>query len=111
MLWRRVLRDDVRPIRPDEVSDLKEEKIPKEVLEIFNDLIVENYSDGHAVVRQDDVVSRLIELGMVKGDIFKKGWLNIEELYESQGWIVKYDKPGYNETGYATFTFDKRTTR
>ncbi len=32
-------------------------------------------------------------------------WLNVEELYRAQGWTVTYDKPGYNESYPATFTF------
>jgi hypothetical protein len=80
----------------------------------FNAAILRNLTGGMSEPRasftQDEVI------GMMCGsrpdinpeEIFAKGWLNIESIYEQQGWIVNYDKPGYNETYAATFTFVKR---
>lgn len=31
--------------------------------------------------------------------------LDVEDVYRAAGWEVTYDKPGYNETYDATFTF------
>jgi hypothetical protein len=44
---------------------------------------------------------------LTRAFIFSKGYLNFEELYEAQGWKVVYDKPAYNESYKANFTFIK----
>ena len=54
------------------------------------------------------MVELIVAKGIKKGDIFTNNWLDIEPLYEDIGWKVTYDKPGFNETYEATFTFDKK---
>lgn len=80
---------------------------PPEVFEAFNELITENFSGGEAHVRQDAVVERILaKLPDVKsGMVFAKGWLNVEQAYQREGWVVTYDKPGYNESYEASFKF------
>jgi len=97
--------DKGRPIRPDEVAQAK--VFPKAVFAAFNELIAEKYQSRRAVIRQDAVIERILakDPTLRRGDIFDKGWLDVEDLYRAQGWIVEYDKPGYCETYEATFTF------
>lgn len=98
-----------RPITPDEVADAKQASFPDEVFQAFNGLIAEKFSGGRAVVKQDDVVERIVsKLDCTRQEVFNKGWLNVEEAYRKAGWIVEYDKPGYNETYDAFFTFKQR---
>lgn len=89
------------PITPQQVAKKKGRYIPKVVFDAFDALIVTNYADGKAVVLQREVVER------VKKTLpdFKNDWLNVESAYEAIGWTVDYDKPAYNETYPATFTF------
>ena len=42
---------------------------------------------------------------LTKAKIFSEGYLNVEEVYREQGWVVSYDKPGYNESYDANFKF------
>lgn len=94
-----------KPITPDEVVGVKKVIIPKKVFEAFNTLIAGNFSGSSAVVGQDEVVTLMVANGLSEGDIYDKGWLDVEDVYKSAGWIVEYDKPGYNEDYPATFTF------
>jgi hypothetical protein len=98
------------PIKPSEVGIVQQRNIPEPVFEAFNELIAENWSISGATIRQDDVVARVMGKieGLTRSDIFARGWLNVEEAYRREGWIVEYDKPGYNESYAATFTFSKR---
>ena len=102
-----------QPIKPDEVEDRKTADIPDQVFEAFNALIVRNFSGVSAVVKQVDAVDQIIKLrnaahfGCSRQEIFDNGWLNVEESYRKSGWDVEYDKPGYNETYEASFTFRK----
>lgn len=91
------------PIRPDEVKAAK--TIPHQVIETFNALITENFHHGCATVLQKEVVSRLVDAGLDKKEIFKRGWLDVEALFEDHGWKVNHDNPGYNETYDAVFEF------
>ncbi len=98
----------VFPITPGEASEQKNQAIPDAVIEAFNELIIQTLSFGRARFTQEKVVELIVAKGIKKGDIFTNNWLDIEPLYEDIGWKVTYDKPGFNETYEATFTFDKK---
>ncbi len=95
----------VAPISPDELVGLQRELMPPEVIETFNRYIGERALNGRAVINQDDIVEDLKSQGLDGGDIFEKGWLNVEGIYKDAGWKVEYNAPAYNETGRSYFTF------
>lgn len=102
----------IRPLTPEEASKKKQQhmisNIPDFVVEVVNDLIIKNYSKalGRSVVKQDDIVEQIVVRGYSsREELFNKKYLDIEPLFESYGWVVKYDKPAYNETYPATFEF------
>lgn len=97
-----------KPITPKEAFEKK--FIPDEVITIFNDLIQLNLSqEGTAKFKQEDVIERIIDSGFVskedKQTIFDKKWLDVEVIYQRNGWDVEYDKPGFNEDYSAYFIF------
>jgi hypothetical protein len=99
-----------KPISPNEIAGAKSGVFPDFVIEAVNELITENYTSGRARFTQDDVITKILSKTdyCTREWIFAKGWLNFEEIYEAQGWEVVYDKPGYNESYKANFTFTKR---
>ncbi len=102
----------VTPIKPDDIGKMRKASLPDSVLEAFNELIAMHFSGSSAVVKQDDVVDLImVKMGLEAGErakIFSNHWLDIEEIYESEGWKVVYDKPGYCESYPTTFTFSRR---
>jgi len=114
----------VQPVSPQDVVEEKEKWIPDEVISAFNKLISVNFSYGHASFRQDEIVVEIIDnlkksdLEVIKGIqqsnkklrtlIFDRNWLDVEDIFRKAGWIVEYDKPGYNESYAATFNFRKK---
>ena len=99
----------VAPISPSDVAGAKERTFPNEVLESFNELITQKFSGGSATIQQDDVVKLMVQKGLDHGEIIDKGWLDVEDVYRASGWHVEYDKPGFNETYPATFTFKRKS--
>jgi hypothetical protein len=97
----------VKPISPSEISEKKVLSFPDAVLESFNELIVQNYSHGQATFYQDEVVKLMVSKGLKRGEIFDKHYLDVEQIYEAEGWKVVFDNPGYNESYAANFTFIK----
>lgn len=96
------------PIKPSEVEAKKKENIPKDVFEIFDRLIAKRWDGHQAVVSQDEVVEELVNtLKVERPKVFSEHWLDVEGAYRKAGWIVEFDKPGYNEFYPATFTFKK----
>jgi hypothetical protein len=86
--------------------------LPDFVISAFNQAISGNFANGRSSFTQAEVV-RLILNGWVPNgtraeEIDKNGWLNVEDAYRDAGWEVKYEKPGCDETGEATFTFTAR---
>lgn len=99
------------PIRPDQAAALKAKKLPEGVIEAFNDLIALHYDGTSATFEQDDVVEEIMDnLGMTREGVFQGHLLDVAPVYRAAGWGVTYDKPGYNESYTATFTFTKRQT-
>jgi len=97
------------PITLDEAKTAKVNGIPHEVIESFNELITENLRGSSAKFTQKDVVARIKKKMRVASEkIFDRGWLDVEPMFEREGWRVEYDKPAYNETYEATFEFSKR---
>lgn len=93
------------PISPEGLALYKSE-IPEKVFEIVNTLLARSWDGRRAMVRQEDIVVRLCkDLHIERQDVFDRHLLDFEELYRRVGWIVEYDKPGYNEDGEAWFTF------
>ena len=101
----------IKPISPMEVESEKRKNFPREVFEAFNELIVENAGSGEITVKQKDVVARMVKKGLNANEIFKKGWLDVEDVYRKAGWKVDYDKPAYNEDYDAYFTFSRKRQR
>jgi len=101
-----------RPIRPDEVVHLKEASIPPEVFDAFNELIALKFDGKSAYISQKAVIAKILSkfegnVTVSRTTIFDKHWLDVEDVYCKAGWTVKYDKPGWNETYEANFTFTK----
>jgi len=47
----------------------------------------------------------MIKKGLKAFDIDKNNWLDVGKIYENAGWKVEYDRPGFNESYEATFSF------
>lgn len=98
----------MKPISPHEVVGKKKSLLPDEVLDAFNELIAEHFSGRSSKFEQSKVIDRILEKfhhKLEKDELFKNHWLDVEDVYRESGWIVEYDKPGYNESYAATFKF------
>ncbi|HET6346409.1 MAG TPA: hypothetical protein VFH51_15865 [Myxococcota bacterium] len=91
----------MKPIAPTEAQ--RRDAIPDRVYDAFNRCISEHYARGSSTFLQSEVVDRL---GGPAGLNYR--WLDVEPDYEAAGWSVSYDRPGYNESYPASFTFKKK---
>ncbi len=105
------MANNAHPIKPSEVVAKKEKSFPDAVFEAFNELITKKWDGSSATVRQDEVVDLMVKKGLEREEIFDNGWLNVEDIYRSAGWVVRYDKPGYDEDYSAYFTFESKEKR
>lgn len=94
-----------KPITPSDVAKRKTVTMPDAAIEAFNELIEENATRGRATFEQDAVVERMVAKGLKRVEIFERGWLHVEDVFGRAGWRVEYDKPGWDETYPARFTF------
>jgi hypothetical protein len=97
-----------KPITPKEVRETATK--PDVVIEVFNELI-QKYWDGDQAVIKESEAAQLISKRMDNigtKAIYENRWLDIEHLYQKSGWVVVYDKPGFNESYPATFTFSTK---
>ena len=99
----------MKPIKPNEVQDEKNAKIPDAVIACVNEMIVENWHEHKARIGQDALLKRVLsrDADITKEEIFANHWFDFEPLFRKVGWDVVYDKPAYNESYEASFTFSK----
>ncbi len=95
----------VDPISPNQIQ----KKIPDFVIEVVNQLLIKHFSNGRATIKQNEIIALLELRGLNRQEIFTNHWLDIEELYQANGWKVTYDKPGYNESYEACFEFEVKS--
>lgn len=97
-----------QPITPAEVEANVDKSFPNEVINVFDNLIKENYRNGRAEFYLKDAINRIATaLGITRDQVIKKGYCDVEELYRKAGWKVKYDQPAYCESYDAYFVFEK----
>jgi hypothetical protein len=102
----------IKPITPQEVSEQKIKNIPDNVINCWNKAIVRNCKGGgsYATIFQSEIVGLLADaMEVSREEVFASDWLDIEPIYRAAGWKVEYDKPGYNETYVAYYTFNKKS--
>lgn len=99
-----------KPISPNEITSLKKKIIPDEVIESFNELIVEKWDGKESIVRVKSIVDRIVNKipDLDRSLIYSNKWLDIEDIYRNEGWVVIYDQPGYCETYDAYFKFSRK---
>ncbi len=97
-----------KPIGPDDVVAAKTEALPAAVFDAWNALIAAAWTGSYAKVMQEDAAKALVKAtGLTRSEVFDSHYLDIEESYRAAGWTVEYDKPGYNESYAASFTFKR----
>jgi len=102
----------VKPISPSELAATQLATFPDDVVAVWNELIARRFDRTRAVVKQEEVVKALaVRMICDRARVFDAGWLNIEPLFQEQGWEVEYWKPAYNESGDAHFIFTPKAKR
>lgn len=103
--------ESIKPIRPEEAIGRREQLFPPQVIESFNQLIAQNCINGRSTFLKEDIMSLMIEKGLNEDEIYKKNWLDVEEIYENNGWHAIYviDDPdhGINKPSFI-FTSPKK---
>lgn len=97
-----------KPITPAEATSKKLANIPDHVIEAFNTLIAKHYDGRSATVKQDEVLAAIVTDEITRSMVFENHWLDVEDIFRKAGWDVEYDKPAYNESYPATFTFTSK---
>ena len=104
------------PITPAQARKQCGQHFPDVVIEAFNELIAIHLDiQGQARIKQNDIVARIIEKfadspkQVDAQTIMDKKWLDVELFFEQAGWEVRYEKPGFNESGESYFIFIART--
>lgn len=100
----------IKPISPKEITDDMENIIPAVVISTVNKMLKKEYRNGQAILQQSKIITAILnsDKSMTRISLFENNWMDFESIYRKAGWKVVYDKPAYNETYEATFTFSKK---
>lgn len=102
---------EINPIKPSEVVERKLAAIPNEMIQAVNECIVEHWNGDEVSFTQDEIIERYFTIidepntQSNREKLFGKHYLNFEPIFEKSGWNVYYDRPAYDETYPARFTF------
>lgn len=91
------------PVKPSEVAERQAEVFPDEVIRVVNEFLLSTGGGKRVVIKQRDIVKRLVALGIKEKDIYQNHWLDFESMYRVAGWKVSFDKPGFNEQYYEPY--------
>lgn len=107
----------VKPIKPEEVKTKRE--FPDFVIEAFNELIQNRWNEdkGRSIVKQEDAIQTIIEKSskygepINRGEIFSNKYLDVEDVYRENGWVVEYMKQPYYSDEDDFFVFKKECSK
>jgi len=94
-------------ITPKEILDNLDKIIPQVVFDAVNQILAEQYRGSQISIKQKEIITRIQRLDKKLTDkvIYDNKYMDFEKVYRESGWVVGYDKPGYNESYDAYFTF------
>lgn len=100
------------PVSPTDVIRGRSSAAHPDVVEVINSLLfrVAHVVDSSvsATLRQDEVVAGLVSRGHSREDIFANHLLDFEAAFRAAGWVVVYEKPGFNESGEPSWRFSRK---
>lgn len=98
------------PIKPQDVQVRKNENLPEEVFQAFNELIVKYWNGSYANVSMAEAANLIqTKMNISHKQVFERGLLDVEDAYRKAGWEVNFDKPGYNENYAPYYLFSKES--
>lgn len=97
------MANKARPISPSEIS----QEFPDAVIEAVNQLLKEKFRGDEVTLYQKDVIARIIKLdpSIKREELFEKKYMDFEDIFRKAGWVVEYDKPGWDENYEPYFKF------
>lgn len=99
------------PITPEEARQHAAEGFPREVFDAFNARLKAGGGRPVTIAQAEIAADIARRLGTTTADVYARHLLDVEGAYEAAGWDVHFDKPGYNESYEAVFTFKPRSRR
>jgi hypothetical protein len=98
------------PITPAQARELHGASIPDAVIKAVNELLVARFGVSLSALVLDlgDVVTAAIAIdpSLTAEALYKNHWLDIEPTFRRAGWKVRFEKPGFNESGSQCFIFE-----
>lgn len=107
--------EPIIPLTPSEVHVQFTRDFDPYIIQAVNNLLVKKFSPGirSLIIKRDEVLTEYFRISPSDGrnqairraELFENHQLDFEELFSKYGWIVKYDKPGWDETYEPFFEF------
>lgn len=97
----------MKPLAPWDINGMMGEIIPDVIIESVNNLLKKKYRGRAVKLTQDEIIKEIqrLDINIKREKIFEESWMDFEILFEKNGWKVIYDKPGFNESYPANYTF------
>jgi ribosomal protein L14 len=106
----------VKPISFEEINVAKKATIPDAIIVAANELLISNWDGKAARFTKNALISAYIKLipdddrspSAIESELYKKHWLDIEELFSDVGWNVIFNSPDRDESFEDCYTFKKK---
>lgn len=96
---------EAKQIKPEDILSEKAKTILAEVILAVNELIAKNWNGISSTIHRDELLARYFQLVNLPNDhenqdnLIDNHGLEFKEIYEKEGWIVRYESPDY-KAGY-----------
>ena len=108
---------EVKPIRPSEISKVKQASpyMPL-VIAGFNTIIAKHFDGKQSHFKQDEALKEIIknfnaaDVPMPRARLFDENMMDVEPIFETAGWIAKYDGGDPYDSSPITWTFKKKNS-
>lgn len=96
----------IEPIKPNDIMDNLEDIIHPDVIRAVNEILKDKYRGSRITFTLKEIKAKAISYGNISDkEIDEKKWLDFESIYRKAGWVVNYDRPGWDENYDSFFEF------
>ena len=100
----------IKPLSPAEAKKLAADRIPDELIEVVNEMLVKQGYKDRIILLQKDIIADLLNKTdkYSRAEIFNLGLLDFESRFEAVGWKIDFAKPGNGDDFEAQFIFSPK---
>lgn len=96
----------MKALSPSELLDNLITTFPPEMVKAVNNQLMKKFHGRSCKIMQNDIINEFLSLTgdkYTKDKVYDNHWMDFEQLFIKEGWIVKYTKSDYTENWFEPY--------